>query len=209
MSERAESGSYWQRDLSLGEIELEDASFALSMRLYRSRESYQERRELVPLEVSSGERTYLHATPYLLIPEVQLMVDIDPSPRAITSNGNGASAPSDRAIGEVIMLEMQRPRAQEVGNCQGWCYPAERLIVYWEALLFDWCRAEEPLTDLLLDRIWTGLRRIARRDAVRGRAYREPILGVALSARKLAGLSGSAGLWSYQRPDLQQVTQLT
>ena len=130
MTERAESESSWQDDLSLGEIELEEERYPLRMRLHRSRESYQERRELVPLEVSAGERTYLHGTPYLLIPEVQLMVDIDPSPRAIRSNGSGASEPSDRVVGEVAAVELRPSRAREVGNCQGWCYPAERLIVY-------------------------------------------------------------------------------
>ena len=155
MSERAESESYWQADISLGEIELQDERYPLRMRLHRARESYQERRELVTLEASSGERSYLHATPYLLIPDVQLTVDVAPSPGVITANGNGARPP-ERVVGEVAAVEMRPSRAREVGNCQGWCYPADRLIVYWEAILFDWCRAEEPLTDLLLDRIWTG-----------------------------------------------------
>ena len=80
MSERAESGSYWQRDLSLGEIELEEASFPLRMRLHQAQENYQERRELVPLEVSSGERLYLHAQPYILIPDLRMTVEIAASP---------------------------------------------------------------------------------------------------------------------------------
>ena len=86
MSERIESESYWQDDLSLGEIELLSERYPLRMRLHRARESYQERRERVPLEVSSGVRIYLHGTPYLLIPDVQLTVDVDvSSPGGITS----------------------------------------------------------------------------------------------------------------------------
>ena len=154
MTERAESEAYWQDDLSLGEIELLSERYPLRMRLHRTRESYQERRELVPLEVSSGERIYLHGTPYLLIPEVQLTADVDVASREITSNGSGFNTSSDRAIGEVAAAGTGRSQAREVGNCQGWCYPSERLIVHWETYAFDWCRTEDPLTDLLLDRLW-------------------------------------------------------
>ena len=52
---------------------------------------------------------------------------------------------------------MRPSRAREVGNCQGWCYPSERLIVHWEIPLRS--TGAGPmirLTDLLLDRIWTS-----------------------------------------------------
>ena len=127
MSERVEGESYWQGDLALGEIELEGTRYPLRMRLHRPRESYQERRELVPLEVSSGERIYLHATPYLLIPEMQLTVDIDPSPQTITSNGSGASERSDRAIGEVSAA-VPRPGSRELSGLVLSIRAAERVL---------------------------------------------------------------------------------
>ena len=50
--------------------------------------------------------------------------------------------------------------AREIGNAQGWRYPADRLIVHWETVLFDWCRVEDPLSDLLLNRIWSSFEEV-------------------------------------------------
>ncbi len=139
---------YWQADIGVGEIELAGGRYPLRMAVHRSREQYRDHRELVPLRHSSGEQLYLHARPYILIPDLRMNVEVATSP--IPTNGNGEEADGDRLLGEVVAAERLGRRPRRIGNAQGWCYPEEGLIMFWECLLDDWCRQEDPTRDALL-----------------------------------------------------------
>lgn len=144
--------SYWQEDVSIGELEFQERHYPLWMRLHRSQETYHEHRELVPLAETTGERLYLHAKPYILVPDLRLTVAVDDPSRS--SNGNGLKPPDARQIGRVLSAERAGWRSRDLGNAQGWSYPADRLIMLWECFLEDWCRRSDPLADPLLRRVW-------------------------------------------------------
>lgn len=158
----SESEPYWHDDVGLGEVELQDDVYPLRLRLHRSREQYRERRELVPLRHPAGERLYLHARPYILIPDLQLAVEVSAAP--FQTNGNGAAMLADQLIGAVVSAERVGRRPRELGNAQGWCYPDERLIVLWECYLYDWCRRADPLQDAALGSFWQSFEHLLARQ---------------------------------------------
>ena len=143
---------YWQEEVSLGEVEFQEDHYPLWMRLHRSRETYREHRELVPLRESSGERLYIHARPYILVPDFRLTVRLKEP--ASLPNGNGHRPPEARRIGQVLSSERAGWRSHDLGNAQGWCYPNDRLIMLWECYLEDWCRRPDPTDDPLLSQVW-------------------------------------------------------
>jgi hypothetical protein len=48
-------------------------------------ETFRGRRELVPLRHAAGIRVYVHARPYVLVPDYRLTVAPRPLPRALAS----------------------------------------------------------------------------------------------------------------------------
>ena len=144
--------SYWQEDVSIGELEFQERRYPLWMRLHRSTETYREHRELVTLTQTTGEQLYFHAKPYILVPDLRLTVALDDPSRP--SNGNGVKPPDARQIGRVLSAERAGWRSRDLGNAQGWSYPADRLIMLWECFLEDWCRRPDPTADPLLERVW-------------------------------------------------------
>ena len=71
---------YWHDDIGVVEVELGGDRYPLRMAVHRSREQYRDHRELVLLKQPSGERLYLHARPYILIPDLRLTVEIATPP---------------------------------------------------------------------------------------------------------------------------------
>ncbi len=138
--------------MRIGEIEFQEDRYPLWMRVHRAREPFREHRELVPLTETGGERLYLHAKPYVLVPDFRLTVALNNL--AVESNGSGLKPSTGRRIGQVLSSERAGWRSRYLGNAQGWCYPADRVVMLWECLLEDWCRRSDPLTDPLLAQIW-------------------------------------------------------
>ena len=149
-----EPESYWQEDVGIGEIEFQGDHYPLWMRLHRSREAFREHRELTPLEHTTGERLYLHAKPYILVPDFRLTVALNEP--MMPPNGNGRRRPGAGQIGQVLSSERVGWRSRDLGNAQGWCYPADRIIMLWECFLEDWCRRPDPVEDPLLERSWVS-----------------------------------------------------
>ena len=72
---------YWQEDVAIGEAVLfRGERSTIRMRLHTTTERYASRRELVPLSQPTGERVYVHAKPYILVPDVTLTVGLYPAP---------------------------------------------------------------------------------------------------------------------------------
>jgi hypothetical protein len=135
---------YWSADLAIGEARIGREISAVRLRLRVSDEPYRGRGELYPLAHKSGRRTYVHGRPYILEPAITLSVGLYPTP---TETG---------AIGEVIDATWEGMRHREIGNAQAWYYPADRLLVLWEAYLHDFVRQAEPLGDAALATVWAG-----------------------------------------------------
>lgn len=49
---------------------------------------------------------------------------------------------------------------QEIGQAQAWGYPVDKVAALWECLLYDWCREQDPIDDLTLTNIWSGVERL-------------------------------------------------
>ena len=71
-----EHEEYWQKDEAVGEGQVGDERFSIRMRLHTSEERYDGGVTLIPLSQSKGWRTYLHARPYILVPEITVQVGL-------------------------------------------------------------------------------------------------------------------------------------
>ena len=60
----------------------------------------------------------------------------------------------DGAIGEVIGSQWEGMRHREIGNCQGWYYKEDDVLILWECYLHEPYRYINPLEDRLLRLIW-------------------------------------------------------
>ncbi len=141
-----EHAPYWQEDIALGEATLfRGETSTVRMRLHTTTERYAGRRELVPLSQSTGERVYVHAKPYILVPDVTLTVGLYPAP---TDAG---------AIGEVRGSDWTGMRHEDIGQAQAWLYPADQLLVLWECFPEGRYRTSaDPQQDTTLATLWTG-----------------------------------------------------
>lgn len=147
-SERHDEDDYWGHDVFLGELQLGRETSAVRLRVHVADEPYHLREALFPLAHPTGARTYVHAQPYVLEPQIALSVGLYPTP--------------DRtgAIGEVVDTAWEGMRHRDIGNAQAWYYPADRVMVLWECFLTDAVRQDDPLADPTLATVWTGFERI-------------------------------------------------
>lgn len=139
---------YWHLDLAIGEGRYCGEVVPIHLRLHVAQESYWGRQEMVPLAQPRGRRVYVHARPYVLQPEISVLVRLFDRPGP------------DGAIGKVVSSKVKGMQAQEIGNAQAWCYPEERLLVLWECYLFDRSPAVPPAQDQTLTMLWRMFERL-------------------------------------------------
>ncbi len=138
---------YWNVDQAIGEVTLwRDQRYTLRMRAHVTDELYRQaaREEIIPLKHPRGVRTYVHAKPYVLVPDITLGVQLYPTPEPAG------------AIGEVASSSWEGMRHEEVGTCQAWFYVEDRTIVLWEAYMFDHYRAPDLAQDTNTHALWDG-----------------------------------------------------
>ena len=141
-----EQDPYWSDDVLGGDIPLPGGTTLGRLRLHQSEEVYHGRdiAELIPLSHPTGSRTYIHAKPYVLAPEITLTIGLFTTPR------------ETGAVGEVVESHWEGMRHVEIGQAQAWYYPADRLLVLRECYLFDRWRAADPVHDPALNGLWHG-----------------------------------------------------
>jgi hypothetical protein len=141
-----ETDPYWTEDIEIGVTELEGEPYGVRLRVASQRERYWEGRELVSV-TRHGERLYVHAQAYILWPVITLTAGLP-------------SAATGGALGVVLDSEYTGVRPVEIGDCQGWSYPADGVAVLWECLVGDRYRAADPFEDQLLVLLWDGFERV-------------------------------------------------
>lgn len=149
--EPPEAEPYWQEDLAIGEGRFSGELSTIRLQLHTAEERRASHQEIVPIPHKPGQRiarTYVHARPYILVPEITLTI------------GTFAEPTEAGAIGKVLSLEWEGMRHELIGNCQAWYYPQARTAVLWEAFLEDRYRQENPLEDEGLVALWTGFERV-------------------------------------------------
>lgn len=102
--------------------------------------------EITPINITAGERTYLHLRPFVLIPDIVLTIGLYPQP-----------VPGG-AIGEVIGAQEKRQKEVEIGNCQAWAYPDHSLVL-WEAFLHEFVRDAPLPVDANMRALWEAFER--------------------------------------------------
>ncbi len=142
-----EHGPYWQHDLAIGEACIQRDAHTIRLRVHHSEERYRKHNELFPLLHKTGVRDYVHAKPYILVPDITLTVDLYPQPK-----------PSD-AVGEVVSSRWEGMRPQDIGQAQAWLYRPERTIMLWECFLEGRFRQDDPTHDEVQRVLWTGFER--------------------------------------------------
>jgi hypothetical protein len=146
-----ERDPYWQQDFALGEGTFyKDQPYTIRMKLHTSLEHFDGQEELIRLKHPVTTKTYLHARPYILEPQITLTAVIDDKPA-----GSGA-------IGRVDAIDWTGMRHQDIGEAQAWYYQQDQLLVLWECYLFDFARTQDPLSDKNLTTIWNGFERHLR-----------------------------------------------
>lgn len=119
----------------------------IRLKLHQSEERFTRHEELFPLTQHTGTRSYFHAKPYILVPDIRLTVGLFPQPRP------------DGAIGEVVSSRTEGSRQVEIGQAQAWYYPTDRVLMLWECYPFDAYRHHDPVQDTVLASLWSGFER--------------------------------------------------
>lgn len=135
---------YWAADLTIGAITLGGQPGILHLQLHQTEERYANHGELFPLQVRSGIRDYVHAQPYLRIPDITVTVGLYSQP------------PASGAIGEVTATQHRGWRRRPIGTAQAWYYRADRTLMLWEAVLDGIPTDAEPANDPNLSVLWDG-----------------------------------------------------
>src|SRR5579859_3084898 len=102
---------YWTIDEAIGEARFWGEAWTLRLAAHTANERYQRgHSELVPLTAARGTRTYVHAQPYILVPDIRLTAEL-----ATTSSAAGA-------IGQVRESTWEGMKGEPVGKAQAWFY---------------------------------------------------------------------------------------
>jgi hypothetical protein len=146
MQQPLDTDPYWTHNLILGEGVVEGHKSLIRLHLHRSEEKAYHSESLFPIATQRGEkRTYFHAKPYILIPQMTLTIGL-----------TRPKVDSDE-IGRVIGSDVTHLEEREIGNAQAWYYPADKALVLWECYLFEPHRQADPRKDALLTTVWKGL----------------------------------------------------
>jgi hypothetical protein len=143
MLQPQDTDPYWTHNHLIGEQVVERHKSLIRLHLRRSEETYKDSIEnLFPISARQGKRTYFHATPYILIPQMTVTIGL-----------TKPKADSDE-IGRVIGSDVTKLQEREIGNAQAWYYPEDKALVLWECYLFESYRKVSPLKDPLLATVW-------------------------------------------------------
>jgi hypothetical protein len=141
---------YWNAALALDAIELWEGDLhPLWLKIHTNTGTYHRDSarggEIVPLSQPRGARVYVQAKPLTVVPDIRLTFGIYPTPH-----------PAE-AIGEVTSSRWEHMKPLELGNAQAWYYPADRILVLWEAILEAPYRKAATFTDDPNTRaLWSG-----------------------------------------------------
>jgi len=141
---------YWQFDWPIGNAPILGRRQPVSLRVHIADEAFSRRSDLLTLSQWRGTRTYIHAHPYILIPEITVTMQLTPVCDALG------------AIGHVTAARQHGMREHDIGRAQAWYYPADAIVILWECYLNEWCRGEFPGQDEALHVVWTGFERLLK-----------------------------------------------
>jgi hypothetical protein len=108
------------------------------MLLHVGTERYAGRQEIVPIRQLEGERSFVHARPYALLP-----------------TGLSRRLPVlGTLLRRVSKTNWERLKYEELGDCHAWYYHQDRLLILWDCLLAE--RTKDPRADHILCAVWKG-----------------------------------------------------
>ena len=134
---------YYQHDELLGEAPLRGTMAGIHLQLHLAQERYTERHEIFPLQHPRGTRTYVHAKPYILEPDIRLTVALSSVPEP------------GGAMGRIMESGLRNFRRRHIGNAQAWLYHQDRALVLWECFLEEHYRTgDDPARDPAHVALW-------------------------------------------------------
>jgi hypothetical protein len=153
MKQTAAPDFYWTHNLVIGEGDIQGHKSLIRLHIHRSEERAYHSESLFPITTKRGDtRTYFHAKPYILIPQMTLTVRL-----------TKPKADSDE-VGRVIGSDVSRLQEREIGNAQAWYYPTEMALVLWECYLFEPYAQKDPRNDPLLATVWQGFEKLLLKE---------------------------------------------
>ena len=151
---------FWTDDTEIGQGHFWRDDYTIRLKAHVQSEHYRGHQEIVPDLATEGERVYVIAKPYVLVPDVIVTVGLYPNPDPAG------------AVGEVEDSDWVGMKHVEVGSAQAWAYPADATLILWECLLHEsgasarqpsenqtWLAAWRGFERFLLDRL-PGVRRV-------------------------------------------------
>lgn len=125
MKERdAGSESFWTIDEELCELPLlhggEPTSYSVRVKAHVQHSTYQNNRELYPLQADQGTKMDLIARAYVLVPDITLTVDLHRD--VLPSN----------MVGEMVESSWRGMRHEELARLRGLYYVEDRALAIWE-----------------------------------------------------------------------------
>lgn len=133
---------YWEEDVEAGEALIQGRRHTVRLQVHATAEAYPEREILYTLDHKSGERDYVLAKPYILVPNAVLTISTD---SGLSPGGS---------VGRVVSGAWEGMRHRDIGHAQAWYYRQDRVAVLWECYLFGGVRGEQPQTDRTLLTLW-------------------------------------------------------
>jgi hypothetical protein len=131
-------------------------------KVHTSEEQYSLRHaetDIVPIKTLTGQRSYFHMKPFVLVPDIRLTIGLYNKPKQY--------ADQEPAIGEVIdSYEKPGMKEQEIGQAQAWYYSQDKTIVLWECYLYEFVRGASLVTDPNMRDLWQGFERFLHTQCV-------------------------------------------
>jgi len=145
--------SYWETDLSLGEgvcYRYRNKPRPLRLLLHIARlEPYCYWQEIVPITQPEGERIWVHASPYIILPQLPLGL-------AAKLSWSFKLGFWGSLIRWLTKADWPGMNYRNIGKCQAWYYPQDRLLMLWDCYLYA---GKDPRTDHTLCALWHGFER--------------------------------------------------
>ena len=143
---RTPEDPFWTDDVQIGQGHFWRSDYAIRLKAHVTTERYRQPQEIVPGLAAEGERVYVLAKPYVLVPDVTVTVGMYPEPDP------------HNAVGEILESDWTGMKHVEVGSAQAWAYPADATLVLWECLLHPpGDRTGAPVENETWLTVWRGL----------------------------------------------------
>ena len=158
------------RDETLCDSIIQESLYTVRMRIHKQTEKYYGD-ELVPLSHKRGEKVYLQAQLYILVPQFIITAVLDTQSDQFESN----------IIGHTVSSDWSGMTHQQIATAQAWYYPEDKLLVLWEIVLSNiYHQNISPNDNQILLNLWKAFEAFLQKEFTQTTRIITERLGAAL-----------------------------